>query len=224
MSLIITGNDVDTDLTRYTNHQAPHHYTNHLKQTLLVEPNSEVAIQSVKVNKDGLIRISPGDKWFQFFNQNMKTNADDPLIDDSSKSTGMPIMCSPKLTNDGMDEYVNIEEFANRIQQGMRIGMPHPDMLAGTTSNPQTREVLCEVARDAGVAGPGFKGFSFTFDYQGVATDDVLPTTYRQPLIAGTQHDNITIASTGNATDFGDLIAGKNTPKATSDSHGGLQS
>ena len=213
MSLIVTANEVDTDLTRYTNHQAPEHYTNHLKQTLLVEPNSEVAIQSVKVNKDGLIRISPGDAWFQFFNQNMRTNAADPLIDTSSKSTGMPIRCSPKLNNPNMDEYVNIEEFANRVQQGMRIGLPHPDMLGGTTASPETNEVLCQVARDVAVAGKGFKGFQFTFDYMGQATVDVLPTKYRQVETGGVKYDQMTITNAGGppitSTNF-EVKAGNN--------------
>ena len=35
--------------------------------------------------------------------------------------------------------------------------------------------------------------------------------------------DYITIASTGNAADFGDLIAGNKRSSGTSDSHGGLQ-
>ena len=35
--------------------------------------------------------------------------------------------------------------------------------------------------------------------------------------------EKITIATTGNATDFGDLSQGRSTPAGASDSHGGLQ-
>ena len=57
MSLIICSNKTDghNPLDRFSEDQAPFRFRNHLTNTLKLAPNSEVAVQSVKVNKDGLM-------------------------------------------------------------------------------------------------------------------------------------------------------------------------
>ena len=153
MSLVICSNKLESSnpYDRFGQDQSAGSFRNHLVNTLELPANAEVAVQSVKVNKDGLIRITSSDVWYQFFNQNMRTNVDTPLINVSTLSTGMPIMCTPDMIDKNGSEFVNIEEFVKRITTGMLLGWPHPDCNRATTK--------CEVLRlGATILGGGFDG------------------------------------------------------------------
>ena len=171
MSLIICSNKTDghNPLDRFSEDQAPFRFRNHLTNTLKLAPNSEVAVQSVKVNKDGLMRLTRFDNWLQFFNQNLRTNADDPLINNSELSTGMPIVCSPDMIDANKPEYVNADEFVSRMTTGMKKGWPHPDMSEDNTK--------CQVVRaGGGIIGGGFEGFRMTYDYHSQPTVNLFDT------------------------------------------------
>jgi hypothetical protein len=68
MSLIITTNRKDeVNFDRFSTWEAPYSYHNALKQTLQVEPDSEVAVQSVKLNKSSTMILRKGDLWYGRF-------------------------------------------------------------------------------------------------------------------------------------------------------------
>ena len=166
MSLVICSNgEPSSAYDRYALDQAPYRFRNHLVNPIDIPANSEVAVINVKVNKNGLIRLTRQDKFYVYFNLNMRTNADAPVsINETTQSTGMPIRASPQVLTDSDEEYVNIDDFAERMTTAMLRAMPHPDLDTTTTK--------CEIARDHGgiLIGPGFVGFKLTYSYLGNTT------------------------------------------------------
>jgi len=154
MSLVICSNKNENGLEydRDFKGQAPFSFTNHMVQTVELPPNSEVAVQSVKLNKDGLIRVSPNDRWYMLLNQNMRTIGTIPNV---LNSTGMPVISSPNIQT---DDYVNIDEFRRLIEEGLQLGIPHPDYFK---ANGQLTK--CQILRGTSVSptttGTGFQGF-----------------------------------------------------------------
>ena len=65
MSLVVTSNRKGSnEYERQSTDQAAYRYRNNLVYPIDIEPHSEVAVQSVKVNKNGLIKIDRGNRWF----------------------------------------------------------------------------------------------------------------------------------------------------------------
>ena len=97
MSLVVCANDSDKSFNRTSNFNSAFSWINSVKQTMRLPPNSEVAVQSVKVNKNSDITIKKSSIWFQYWGK-------DQLTLDTSTDTTLqePILCRPKL--DGADE------------------------------------------------------------------------------------------------------------------------
>jgi len=160
MSLVICSNKNENGLEydRDFKGQAPFSFTNHMVQTVELPPNSEVAVQSVKLNKDGLIRVSPNDRWYMLLNQNMRTGT----LPDVLTSTGMPVISSPNIQT---DDYVNIDEFRRLIEEGLQLGIPHPDYFkAGGQLT--TCQILRGTSASPTTTGTGFQGFRMSIEEQ----------------------------------------------------------
>ena len=130
MSLIICANEVDESnfYTRGANNQSAASFRNHLVNPMLIPKNAEVAVQSVKINKNGLIRITEDDVWYQFFNQDLRLPTSPMTV--ASETTGMPIKCNLDMVG-RKPIMVSADEFVDRLTIGMQRGMPHPDMNRG---------------------------------------------------------------------------------------------
>jgi hypothetical protein len=155
MSLVICSNNKD-EVNLYDRNsldQAPYRFRNHLTNPVVLPPNSEVAVQSVKINKDDLIQTSPTDIWFQFFGERLDTSADPTSVE---RSTSQPVMCSLlDLNRETNPMYLNIGEFVERLTDGMQRGMPHPDINMTTTK--------AEAKSTGGHTGAEFNSFDMTY-------------------------------------------------------------
>ena len=82
MSLIVCSNETEGDASynRFSSNQAPYRFTNHLVSPLEIPANSEVAVQSVKCNKDGLIKIDPNMRFYQFFGRDLRNGTYPPRL------------------------------------------------------------------------------------------------------------------------------------------------
>ena len=152
MSLVVCANDSDKSFNRTSNFNSAFSWINSVKQTMRLPPNSEVAVQSVKVNKNSDITIKKSSIWFQYWGK-------DQLPLDTSTNTTLqePILCRPKL--DGADESnnVSVNELAHKVAKGMNEGLPHPDAYGLQ---------LCSAVHD-GTKDPPFQGYKMTSVYQG---------------------------------------------------------
>lgn len=74
MSLIITSS-AETDETNQMGVAIPYQYRNHIKNPLLIPPNSEVAVESVKLNRMPVLDYGNSIKTNFWFGERLATNA-----------------------------------------------------------------------------------------------------------------------------------------------------
>ena len=155
MSLVITSNNVNeqAEFDRGALDQAPFRYRNHLVNPLELPANCEVAVQSVKINKNGLIRVSPSDHFYIYFGKQILSSTDP----DSESTASCPIM--GRILPSGSSEpiYVNMVRFTEMVKNAVLLAIPHPDL---------DREATTVTAKyDGGASGSDFAGFQFTLQY-----------------------------------------------------------
>ena len=154
MSLIVCANDSEKSYNRSSNFNSAFSWINSLKQNMRLPPNSEVAVQSVKVNKNNDITIKRSNIFFQYWGKDLMT-----LKTKSTNSLQEPILSRPELTH-GESEAVSINEFAVRMEKGMNEGLPHPDAYGL-----QQVTVNHDIAKD-----PAFQGYNLLTNYQDTQT------------------------------------------------------
>ena len=64
MSLVITSNVAQEDNPEFSNAFKPFSYQNRLLNTMRIPPNSEIALQSAKINKNGLFVLDRANAGF----------------------------------------------------------------------------------------------------------------------------------------------------------------
>ena len=123
MSLVICSNIKDeNDYDENASQSAAYRFQNSLKQTFKIPENSEVAVQSVKLNKSATFNISRADKWFQFWGPDLmksKVNEDITIY--------KPVICFPKINAGRPSENVGLNDFIDRVDTAINVGVPHPD-------------------------------------------------------------------------------------------------
>ncbi len=176
MTLVVLSNKLDSrEYERYGEDQASYKFRNHLKYGVEIPSNSEIAVQSVKINKDGLIKISRFSRFYQYFGVNLRTTGTtfEPPIDSIEDSVGWCVQCNPAMFGQNAPEYVNLGEFATRMTRGMIEGFPHPDF--------DDKNSFCKVRTsdkegEIDITGSGFTGFVFNYKMFGKDDDYVLYT------------------------------------------------
>ena len=151
MSLVICSNDSEKSYNRTSNFNSAFSWINSLKQTLKLPKNCEVAVQSVKVNKNSDVHIKPSSIWFQYWGKDLLT-----LNLKSTDTLQEPILCQPDMPN-GESESVSVLQFADAFEKGMNEGLPHPDAYG---------LMKCQVQYDI-TKDPAFQGFKMNAIYGG---------------------------------------------------------
>jgi hypothetical protein len=144
MSLVITSNEISGTNIKAGQFQSAFSWSNHLNQPLVIKANSEVAVQSLKVNKDGTITINPSTIFYLYWGVKL---ADGSVSLDNTTSA----IHVSDLGIDGIEE-VSVEELATKITTGLNRALPTPETYGLAE---------CEVIRNA--SGTDFQGFSFKF-------------------------------------------------------------
>jgi len=122
MSLVITANEINKSSDEDGVHQSPYQYRNYMKQTMTLPEDCEVAVQSVKYDRDDTLTIRPGDVWFQSYNINLKGLDDGRTQDDT---TGRPIRCTFDVD---FNENISLENMVEEFTLAQRKGFTHPDI------------------------------------------------------------------------------------------------
>ena len=124
-------------------------FTNNLQTPLVIPPNSEVALQSIKMNKDGLFSVGRSNStMYQYIGQ---------LLTDSftfDESTRHPAL----IRVDPYGEYTVEDYVENALIPNMNTGIYHPDMQG---------EANASVKRST---GNSFEGFNLTYDKKASAS------------------------------------------------------
>ena len=151
MSLLITSSQSKTN-TNAIGLEDPSHYTNHLRGSLQIKPNSQIAVDSVKINRDPLLDFQDGVVSMFWFGERLdqkRFNAQNTAID---QVTSWPIVQENTIRSS-----VGIADF----QEGFRIMMReaycyHPEI---NTSHTQNASLITKKTLGTGV----LDGFDFQF-------------------------------------------------------------
>ena len=159
MALIITSNVNLDDKPDTSNVFKPYSYTNHLTSTMKIPPNSQIALQSAKINKNGTFQVSRENSQFNLYfgEEAAVTDAD---IDGFVSAPTMGFIGN--ITGDDV-ESLTPSDTAAEIQKGMEQASYHPFLYG---------HVLVEVER-ASVVPREFKGFKYTLSQSTAKTNSI---------------------------------------------------
>lgn len=135
MSLIVTSNvDDEIEITNNSNIFKPYSYSNRLLNTLKIPANSEIALQSAKINKTGEFVISKSNSIFgHYFGT--------PLTKDGANAestTSVPFIGyagNEAELEDGAKITSNVVGFSDMIQSGFAERAYHPSLITATSAN-----------------------------------------------------------------------------------------
>ena len=162
MSLVIASNEIQGTDTRTSQFQKPYTWSNHLTTSLVIPANSEVAVQSLKVNKDGTITVSNFNKFYVYWGVKLSNTIS--LQDTRS---------APHLVDLGLSgvKDFTVEELATEITNALNRGVPTPETFGLAE---------CTVIRNA--SGVDFQGFKLKFEMRGSGLSlDNKPTNWINP-------------------------------------------
>lgn len=164
MVYLITSNTTELGETiNTTGINDPARYNNMLSQTFNIEPNSQIAVESIKITRNGNIQLSSANNQFAVF-IGRDLNACGLSLDESY---GFPNRANIK----GGNETLNTNDLATRIKYGLYDGLgQHPNFV------PISAEGLkVELKNGSGE----FEGFKYTF------SQNLSGATTNIPAVAG---------------------------------------
>lgn len=166
MSLVVTSNIATEDDPSFSNVFKPFSYQNRLLNTMRIPPMSEIALQSAKINKNGLFVLDRANSGFCHY---FGTPLENLYNDDFANSTSQPfraVIGSGEAFRAGdKKNEVNIDDMAVEINKGINEAVFHPSMITGDS----TTGIAVTPLYDG--TNLNFKGFKF------VATQETAKTT-----------------------------------------------
>jgi len=174
MSLVLCSNQF---LENSGDFHSAYSFHNHLRDTLTIPANSEVAVQSVKVNKNGTLSINKSTVFYVWFNQ--------PLVAGTTeldRTTGYIREVRPEFFA-GDDNVLELtpDELAQRLQLGLNK----------CALNPESNGLNVVVPK---IDASGFQGFEFQFNQTSAKGTNISASltsadfdlVYLEGLVAGT--------------------------------------
>tara|TARA_R110000772_G_scaffold47097_2_gene107805 strand:+ start:5098 stop:6978 length:1881 start_codon:yes stop_codon:yes gene_type:complete len=158
MSLVIASNEIQSNTTIGSSFQAPFSWSNHLNQPLLVKAGSEIAVSSLKINKDGTITLSPSNRFYIYWGQKLSSTV---AIEDTNSAVHITDLGLTSPTD------FTVETLATRLTDALNKALPTPETY-GMAS--------CTVVRNA--EGTDFQGFNFIFTTRDKITTSTIPQTW----------------------------------------------
>ena len=154
MSYLITSNTALTNVQFPTQDgmNNPSSYINQLQETHEIPANSEIALSSIKISKDGLISLNRNNnKIYTYYGEELSV-----INKTQSKVTSAPIQAyiTEDLTSPQQQISYNVDELAQVTQSSLRRAMFHPML---QISNMNTSSV--EVTPKRNASDTGFEGY-----------------------------------------------------------------
>lgn len=133
MSLVILSNQEEIGVGNDSEWEKPYSFNNALKETLKIPANSEVALQSIKVNRNGGVLLDGRTRFYECYGVDLEnpTNVGVNIED----TTQEPILTQIRTNDDNFSEVVSLTEFVSRTGLAMDRGLPHPDLYGLQTAS-----------------------------------------------------------------------------------------
>lgn len=174
MSFIVTSNVSIDDRPETSNIFKPFSYSNRLLNTMKVPKNSQIAVESCKINKSGMLVVDRSNSQFNI-NFGVELGEDIAASPDLSYSTTQPFfgVCgSGNALADGRRIERNPEDFATDIQIGVVQALKHPAFVVNDAT-------AATVDVDPIIAAGAFEGYTITATAdKGALTSKVAGSTF----------------------------------------------
>ena len=164
MSLIITSSNRSGETNQYQV-DAPYHYRNDFRSGMKIAPNSQIAVESVKINRQAALDYESGQVTNFWFGERLTENASL----DNSLSYMIPSINTIKKNLSPVDFS---EDFAKIIKTAYAIH-PEIDTVGGVSMDP--------IVSTTG----GFAGFQYNINQVGVSASDLVPPSGTEVAIFG---------------------------------------
>jgi hypothetical protein len=189
MSLVITSNIGTENNPSLSNVFKPYSYQNRLLNTMRIPPNSEIALQSAKINKNGLFVLDRTNSGFcHYFGTPVEELHNDNIANSTTQPFRAVIGAGDAFRAGDIKNEVNIDDMAGEIQKGINEATFHPSLITGETTTG------LEVTPKYDSSNEVFEGFKF------VATQQTAKTTRSASDITWTginkNDDDVTYAFT----------------------------
>ena len=163
MSLVITSNIAQEDNPEFSNAFKPFSYQNRLLNTMRIPANSEIALQSAKINKNGLFVLDRANAGFcHYFGVPIGTDAtklaageEIASLDDSTTQPFRGTIGAGQAFRAGGRNERNIEDMTNDLQAGVNACAFHPSLILADYSS----TIKVDATYDASTLS--LKGFEF---------------------------------------------------------------
>ncbi len=188
MSLLITSNTPKNEVNTATQGiNLPYSYTNHLQGTLKIPPQSQIAVQSVKINKTGNIQLNKFNTQFGFYigrdQTDLKYRIDQDFVSRGTIHTAVEnnsLMVSTYiLGKDDADKNFsyNTDKIATELQSAWNKAIYHPNLLENASAD-QGGGVGGIVIPLRNASNQGFSGWSFSLTNASDKPKGALPSEY----------------------------------------------
>lgn len=169
MSLVICSNNFKDGTTARQDNSIENAFSfrNGLSSTYKIPANSQVALQSAKLNINGKVVYSRNNnKFFQYFGKKLNLNGTtDPQIEDT---TSHPLLV--QLSDTEQIEESSPSDFANVLTQRLNDTIFHPNL---------KDKINVEVLNASGTA-LDFKGYKIIYDQENTTTNNIPSDGFQQ--------------------------------------------
>lgn len=186
MSLLITSSQSKQN-TNSIPIERPEQYTNHIRGSLEIPPNSQIAVDSVKINRNPLFDFQDGACSMFWFGERLDRTKTDAIDD----TTSWPI-----AQQNLIDEAVPISDFLIQYRDMLREAYCyHPEVNTSTTQN---ASLIQKKTLGTGI----LDGFKFQFQQNdGVPTNAFIPDGQDVTVFGEAGYDDSNGSITANADD-----------------------
>ena len=160
MSLVITSN-IGTDDVDDSNAFKPFSYQNPLRNTFKIPANSEIALESAKINKNSLLVVDRTNTTYCHYFGTPIGGGNDEItsLDDSTSIPFFGIGGTGSAFRDGKRTTRNTDDFANDLQNSFAETAYHPSLITG--ENPVKASIVVEPKYSSGQNT--FEGYRWSF-------------------------------------------------------------
>ena len=124
MSYLLTSNKTGTAGVRLSDHDSPFSYHNTLTTPMDIDEDSEIAVASVKINKEDTLTINSDFAYYHYWGKPIDVTAS------ADSSTSYPKLVLPSLTaGDGTYPVMTPEKLASALDDGVNHSIYHPNLI-----------------------------------------------------------------------------------------------